>query len=560
MEAINQIRVRLKRFINNKVNPSLFQPLKIVEEKGRYYLIFSDKRRPKNWLIAMSLDGVDFSVMETRPAWANFDRKQLSETTVPDLKVKGKPVIYRGERRIFLAPDDKKALIASPFPTAAGGAFNFPHGIVLLYFEKQVENGNAYYRAFMAEFDKRHPNTLVWKMDEPVWDSRNQWPNRLLTPLGAIKVKETIMMYWSVDNETIYSVSLAGFTYDPRRIKIRPLKLKKHANNPLLSPREENHWEAFTTLNPAAAYVGGKVHILYRAQGFDYISTVGYAASIDGVSIDRRLDYPIYGPTAVFEINKTGTVNPALMSAGGYGGCEDPRITILDGRLYMIYVAFDGWTNLRLAMTSIDLDDFLHERWNWAKPVLVSPPGVIDKSGCLLPEKVNNQYVFFHRIFPDILIDYVDDLNFDDKNWLKGQYRIRVRPKKWDSRKIGVGAPPLKTKAGWLLIYYGVDDRDTNKYHIGVMLLDLKNPAHVLHRTDEPILSPVEEYEMTGFKPGVVYPCGAVIVKNNLLVYYGAADSTVCVAQADLNQFIRDLTADKSPKLQPVQVREIDYG
>jgi predicted GH43/DUF377 family glycosyl hydrolase len=104
--------------------------------------------------------------------------------------------------------------------------------------------------------------------------------------------------------------------------------------------------------------------------------------------------------------------------------------------------------HLRLALTSILLDDFLNKRWNWSKPVLISKPGIIDKSGCLLPEKIKGKYVFFHRVFPNILIDYVDDLSFGENRYLKGQYQIKVRPNMWDSRKIGAGAPPIKTKDG----------------------------------------------------------------------------------------------------------------
>jgi predicted GH43/DUF377 family glycosyl hydrolase len=178
-----------------------------------------------------------------------------------------------------------------------------------------------------------------------------------------------------------------------------------------------------------------------------------------------------------------------------------------------------------------------------------------------LPEKINDKYVFFHRVFPNIQIDFVDDLNFDGKTkFLKGEHEIKIRPDKWDSRKIGAGAPPIKTKDGWLLIYYGVDDKDDGKYLIGAMLLDLKDPTKVLHRTDSPIIEPEEHYEMNGFKPGIVYPCGAVVLKNQLMVYYGGADSHVCVATADLNKFIEDLMLDKTPKLEGFEVKEVFYS
>jgi predicted GH43/DUF377 family glycosyl hydrolase len=91
------------------------------------------------------------------------------------------------------------------------------------------------------------------------------------------------------------------------------------------------------------------------------------------------------------------------------------------------------------------------------------------------------------------------------------------------------------------------------------MLLDLKNPTKVLYRTDEPILQPTEEYENIGFKPGIAYPCGAVIIKDQLMVYYGGADSVVCVATADLNVFIKELKTKKPIHLTKLKVREVDY-
>jgi beta-1,2-mannobiose phosphorylase / 1,2-beta-oligomannan phosphorylase len=223
-------------------------------------------------------------------------------------------------------------------------------------------------------------------------------------------------------------------------------------------------------------------------------------------------------------------------------------------------VAFNGWDSVRLALTYIYLDDFLKQRWNWSKPVLISRPGVIDKSGCLLPEKVNGKYVFFHRIFPNILIDYVDNLSFAGKDrYLKGQYQIKVREDMWDSRKIGAGAPPIKTESGWLLIYYGVDDRDASKYHIGAMLLDYNRPEKVLYRTNQPILMPTKDYENTGFKPGIAYPCGAVKVKDQLLVYYGAADSVVCVATANINTFLNELKSNQIIHMHSIKIKEVSY-
>jgi predicted GH43/DUF377 family glycosyl hydrolase len=199
-----------------------------------------------------------------------------------------------------------------------------------------------------------------------------------------------------------------------------------------------------------------------------------------------------------------------------------------------------------VALSSIHINDFLAKNWQWKKPVLISPPGVVDKNACILPERIDSKYVIFHRIYPNILIDFVDDLDYDGTTrWLKGEFKIRPRASYWDSRKIGAGAPPIKTKDGWLLIYHGVGERDPGRYKIGAMLLDRKDPTRVLSRSEEPILEPQVWYENEGWKSGVIYPCGAVVIKDRLLVYYGGADKVACVASAKLDELLDHLVGTR---------------
>ncbi len=343
-----------------------------------------------------------------------------------------------------------------------------------------------------------------------------------------------------------------------RQIELKnpiPLLMKPHHYNPMISPHLRNSWEALSTFNPAAFYAADQVHLLYRAQGFDYVSQIGYATSSDGLTVTKRFTEPIYRPTAAFEGASLPPGDPAgqFASGGGSGGIEDPRATVIDDRVYMTYVAYDGWSPPRVALTSIALTDFLNHNFLWEKPVLISPPGIVDKSAVIFPEKINGKYVIMHRVFPDILIDYVDSLDFDGNTFLTGQHKISPRSRDfWDSRKVGAGAPPLKTPAGWLLIYQGVDDKDASEYKVGAMLLDLNDPAKVLARSAEPILLPREKYENNGFKAGVVYPCGALIKDDTLFVYYGGADSYVCVATAVLNKFLEALQKTGNTNLNSV--------
>lgn len=312
------------------------------------------------------------------------------------------------------------------------------------------------------------------------------------------------------------------------------IKLKRFKANPIIEPISEHPWEAKATFNPAAVYEDGKVHIVYRAMSQDNTSVLGYASSKDGFHIDERLPEPIYVPREEFE----------MKAQPGNSGCEDPRITKIGDRFYMCYTAFDAKNPTRVALTSIKVEDFLNHHWNWEKPVLISPPGIDDKNACILPEKINGKYVIFHRFHPCIWIDFVDDLSFGKDKWIKGNAWFQPRTDEWDSRKIGIAAPPIKIKEEWLLLYHGVSEMD-RKYRVGAILLESKDPAQAIIRTDEPLLEPEMEYEKEGQVVDVIFPCGTVVLGNDLFVYYGGADKVVGVATVDFYKLVEELLASR---------------
>lgn len=399
-------------------------------------------------------------------------------------------------------------------------------------------------------FDPEDPSQIIWETKSSLWHEPDYWKGKKVNCLGFVYLNGKLISYWDACDIGMFLIQFPVFNDHPAH-EGHHYKLNKHFANPILSPTA-NAWENEATFNPAVFQEDGKVYMLYRALGHGYLSVLGYAESEDGIKFKRPFKDPIYTARESFE-KKSRFATPYSinkhMSAGGIAGCEDPRITKIGDRLYMIYVAFNGWEGPRLALTSILYEDFLKHHFLWEKPVLISPPGVTDKSGCLLPEKINGKYVIFHRVFPDILIDFVDDLLFDGTKWLSGEFKIHPRPTMWDSRKIGAGAPPIKTPEGWLLIYQGVTDNDSSKYKVGAMLLDLNDPTKVLHRSIHPIIEPTEHYENNLAKFGVVYPCGAVVVHDTLMVYYGGSDTVTCVATANLSQFLKDLTSHNEAKV-----------
>jgi predicted GH43/DUF377 family glycosyl hydrolase len=266
----------------------------------------------------------------------------------------------------------------------------------------------------------------------------------------------------------------------------------------------------------------GTTHILYRAQGDDDTSVVGYASSRDGITIDERLPDPIYIPRESFEMKE----HP------GFSGCEDPRIVRVDGRLYMTYTAYNGGTP-RVAATSISVDDFMTRQWNWTKPVLITPPGVDEKDACIIPrEMADGSFMVLHRVADSICADKFTSLNLEEQMIKTCIEVMQPRRGMWDGRKIGITAPPIDTPKGWLLLYHGVSE--SSVYRVGAALLDKDDPTIVLARTAVPIFEPEEEYEKVGAVPNVVFPCGVTTSNGTVFIYYGGADDCVGVATISL--------------------------
>lgn len=332
--------------------------------------------------------------------------------------------------------------------------------------------------------------------------------------------------------------------------KFTVLSLKRSKANPIIKPEGSSFWESKATFNPSAIYHDGKIHVIYRAIGDSDISVLGYAKSNNGYYFDKNSKEMAYCHKGNLVARKM-LPKISYCSGGGWGGgCEDPRLTLLGDQVYMIYTAFDGWGSLRMALTSISLDDFISKRWNWKEPVLISPPNQIHKNWVLFPQKIKGKFAILHGISPTIMIDYFDSLDELDGN--KYIYSIHQGSRLWESRDRfirGVGPSPIKTKHGWLVLYHKMERHDSHRYKLWAMILDTKDPTKILYDSNQPILEPDEWYENEGHKSGVVYSCGAVVKDGELFVYYGGADKVSCVATTNLDKFLQELINSNIPKL-----------
>ena len=431
-------------------------------------------------------------------------------------------------------PEDHIEVGAPPLKTKDGW----------LIFYSYIQNYFSPKKIFSVEavlLDLKNPLKIIAKTKAPLLVPEEYYERiglvpEIVFPTGAILQKNKIKLYYGAADTTVCLATIDLPSLLKKLLKKgEPIKLARAKENPIIAPVREHSWEYRATFNPAAIYLGGKVHLLYRAMSEDNTSVLGYATSADGTHIDFRSKDPVYIPREPFE---------QKLHPGGNSGCEDPRLTKIDGRIYMCYTAFDGENPPRVALTWITEDDFFNQKWSWAKPVLISPPGLDNKDTCIFPKKIRDKYFIIHRSGDDIDSAFSPTLDFDGKTWIEEYRWILPRKGMWDSKKVGLAAPPIKTRKGWILFYHGVSEED-RFYRVGAVLLDLADPTKVIARTDEPIFEPEAPYEKVGQIANVVFPCGTVVIEENIFMYYGGADQVVGVATIKIEKLLETLESCK---------------
>ena len=344
--------------------------------------------------------------------------------------------------------------------------------------------------------------------------------------------------------------------------------------NPILTPNSKHRWEALKVYNPGCLFYKGRYHLFYRAMGSgaDWHSVIGYAVSKDGEKF-KRFSKPILD---------RDPNNPLE-----HRGLEDPRITKIGNKFFMTYAAYDGKVPRLHIATSFDLKRWkkhppalknfhftkmggMHLRWKNGQPIeshKSKSPGADEysKAGVIFPEKINGKY---WMIFGDYHI-WLATSN-DGIKW-EALPRPFLAPRKntnlFDNIFVEAGPPPIKTKKGWLILYHGIND--AIQYHLGILLLDLKNPTKILYRSKEPIFGPREKYELSGivdiipgainllkkgkeqelktllkeneqkgFMPQVTFVPAAVVTGETVRIFYGASDQFICTATALLNEIL----------------------
>ncbi len=294
---------------------------------------------------------------------------------------------------------------------------------------------------------------------------------------------------------------------------------ERYQGNPILVP-DRWPYPSNATFNPAAVRHNGDTYLLVRVEDLRGFSHLTFACSKDGKTNWQIDEEPSLLPDPDFNEERWGI--------------EDPRIVWLeDKKQYALtYVSFSKDGPVVSLALSKDLSHF--ERQG-----AMLPPE--DKDASLFPRLIDGKYTLIHRPIirgeAHIWISFSPDLEF----WGNHKILLPVRPGWWDSSRVGLGPPPIETDEGWLIIYHGVRlTASGSLYRVGLALLDLEKPWIIRKRSDQWVFGPNESYERVGDVPGVTFPTGTVYdyESDELIMYYGAADSCVCLATARLKDLV----------------------
>lgn len=411
-----------------------------------------------------------------------------------------------------------------------------PKGWLLIYSHiSNYHEGKPNFGIEAVLLDLKNPRKIIGRTKgsfltpEKFYETIGVVPN-IVFPSGALIVGDILEIYYGGADTHCAKASVSLQHLLEALLPNQPKHLKRFPGNPIITPRPGKVWEEGGTFNPASIYLNNKVHLLYRAVTSQNLSTIGYASSLDGFTITERSPDPIYKARKDFEgVGKSENA-----------GCEDPRLVLINKRLYMTYTGYDGHTP-RIVISDISTSDFLEKKWHkWSEPTVISEPGVPNKDAILIPEKINGHYYLFHRVGLNICLDIFPSLDFSKKSIESCLQILAPRKGMWDSHKVGMAGPPVKTPEGWLIFYHGISE--TKTYRVGAALLDLKNPTNILARTATPIFEPQENYELQGVVDKVVFPCGHVCIGDKIYLYYGAADWVIGVATAKISDIVNILT------------------
>ena len=302
----------------------------------------------------------------------------------------------------------------------------------------------------------------------------------------------------------------------------------RYSGNPILTPADIPYAVA-TVHNAAVTKYDGRYMMLFRAHRDNGRCVLGLAESDDGFEFVPRAE-PFMLPSEDGDFGEYEAF-----------GVEDARLSKIGDDYLITYSAYSKHgVRIGLAKTQ----DFR----SIERIALITQADL--RNVVIFPAMFGGRYARLDRPHSEIApwsiwISYSPDLI----HW--GDSRVVMKPVTyhWDEMKIGPGATPIRTDRGWLHIYHGVfPTMDGSVYRLGVALHDLEDPGTVLGVSDRWILEPQDPWERVGYVHNVVFTCGAVPEDDGTVkIYWGAADTVMCVGSASIEELVNLCLTDSRP-------------
>lgn len=300
------------------------------------------------------------------------------------------------------------------------------------------------------------------------------------------------------------------------RVAEQPVQQEGKISFPVFDENGKIKVYTFDKSDPALDFTDPRV-INYKGQ--DYLTTMSHlrlVSSTDGIHFREVEGFrPIFGQTKLESY-----------------GIEDCRVVKIGDTYQLTFTEVSQYgVGVGLIQTK-DWKTFEHRG-------MIFPPH--NKDCAIFEEQINGKYFALHRpSSPQLGGNYIWVAESPDLvHWGNHKCIATSRKGYWDSARVGAGAAPIKTKEGWLEIYHGANEK--HQYSLGALLLDLKDPSRVLARSEQPIMQPKEQYELTGFFGNVVFTNGHIVEGDRVRMYYGASDEVICGADFSISEILKTL-------------------
>lgn len=322
--------------------------------------------------------------------------------------------------------------------------------------------------------------------------------------------------------------------------------VRRNEANPFIISDNRYPWRQLSTFNPSPAKIDNDLHLLYRAMTDTQlyhgqrlsISSIGHALAPGGDLKLIKDHKQLLSPEEDWELF----------------GCEDPRVTKVGNEYYIFYTAISEYPfkpeGIRVAVAKTKDFKSITERH------LVTPFNA--KAMVLLPEKVNGKWTVMLTVNSDMPPAHTAIASFDnleqiwDQNYWQKWY-TDIEKHSFDLRRkesdhIEIGAVPILTNDGWLVIYSHIQNyfSDDKIFGIEAILLDKDDLTKIIGRTKFPFMVPEESYEQYGQLPNIVFPSGSLLEDDRLTIFYGACDTVCAAAEIDYKLLQKHMFDSKS--------------